>query len=95
MNKLIVYKCFECGDYTISKKDGLMCKKCKGALKPMGYGTYVDGANRNFSSLKVEVSVKDTEVFDKMLKVFIALVDDTNTPNWIKKKIKEHVLEEI
>lgn len=92
MDKLIAYKCFECGHYTISKKDGLKCKKCKGVLNPMGHATYADGAN---SSLKVEVSIKDIELFKKMVKVFKALLDDKYTPNWIKKKIREHILEEI
>ncbi|CAM2079371.1 MAG: zinc ribbon domain-containing protein [uncultured Clostridium sp.] len=92
MDKLIVYKCFECGHYTISKKDGLRCQKCKGVLNPMGHANYADGSN---SSLKVEVSIKDTELFKKMVKVFKALIDDKHTPNWIKKKIREHILEEI
>ena len=53
--------------------------------------TYVDKEK----NLKVEVSVKDTKLFQKMLKVFLALIDDPHTPNWIKVKIEELILKEI
>lgn len=92
MNKLIAYRCFECGHYTISKKDGVRCQKCNGALQPMGDATCIDKSN---SSLKVEVSVKDTKLFEKMLMVFSTLIDDPHTPNWIKVKIQELILKEI
>lgn len=91
MNELTAYRCFECGHYTISKKDGVRCAKCNGALQPMGNATCIDKGN----ALKVEVSVKDTKLFEKMIIVFSALVDDLHTPNWIKIKIKELILKEI
>lgn len=92
MSKLTAYKCFECGHYTVSTREGLKCQRCKGGLNPMGHATYVAGVN---NALKVEVSVKDTKLFEKMVGVLKALVDDKHTPNWIKKKIQEHILEEI
>lgn len=92
MNKLIAYRCFECGHYTISKKDGLRCQKCNGALQPMGDATYV---YKGYSNSKIEISIKDTELFKKMLMVFSALVDEPHTPNWIKVKIQELILKEI
>ncbi|WP_294167764.1 hypothetical protein [uncultured Clostridium sp.] len=91
MNKLMAYRCFECGHYNISQKDGVRCQKCNGALQTMGDATYVDKEK----NLKVEVSVKDTKLFQKMLKVFLALIDDPHTPNWIKVKIEELILKEI
>lgn len=52
MNELTAYRCFECGHYTISKKDGVRCAKCNGALQPMGNATCIDKDN----ALKVEFS---------------------------------------
>ncbi|GAB6169688.1 hypothetical protein JCM1393_21480 [Clostridium carnis] len=91
MNKLTAYRCFECGHYTISKRDGRRCSECNGALQPMGHATYADKEH----GTKLEVSLKDTKLFEKMLMVFSALVDDPHTPNWIKVKIQELILKEI
>ena len=52
MNKLMAYRCFECGHYNISQKDGVRCQKCNGALQTMGDATYVDKEK----NLKVEVA---------------------------------------
>ena len=92
MNELVVYQCFECGHYNISKRDGIRCRKCNGALKSMGNATYID---KGHSALKVEVSVKDTKLFEKILMVFSDLIEDPHTPNWIKVKIRELILKEI
>lgn len=92
LSKLIAYRCFECGHYTISKKDGVRCQECNGALQPMGNATCID---KNKGGLKVEVSIRDTKLFEKMLIVFSALIDDPQTPKWIKEKIQEFILKEI
>lgn len=91
MSKLTAYKCLECGHYTISKYDGKSCEKCKSRVVPVGDATYSD----NKAGLTVNVSVKDTELFKRMIKVFVALMDDKHTPEWIKEKIKRLILDEI
>jgi len=89
--KLTAYKCLECGHYTISKHDGARCAECDGVVAPVGNATCID---KN-KGLKVEVSIKDTKLFNTMLSVFKALIDDKHTPDWIKEKIQRLVLNEI
>lgn len=91
MQNLVAYRCLECGHYNISKYDGKRCSKCNGALVPMGNATYVDKSKE----IAVEVRLKDTKLFNRMLDVYKALLDDKHTPKWIKVKIKRLVLDEI
>ncbi|MCT8978300.1 zinc ribbon domain-containing protein [Clostridium sp. CX1] len=88
----IAYRCLECGHYTISKRDGIRCAKCgSGATKPMNNATYID---KN-KELSIDVRLKDTKIFRRMLDVFLALMDDRYTPDWIKERIQRLVLDEI
>lgn len=89
--KQTAYKCLECGHYTISKYDGVRCAECSGVTAPVGDATCID---RN-KGLTVQVRLKDTKLFETMLRVFKALMDDKHTPEWIKEKIQRLVLNEI
>lgn len=90
--KLTAYKCLECGHYTISKYDGVRCAECSsGATAPVGDATCID---KN-KGLTVQVSLKDTKLFERMLRVFEALVYDKHTPEWIKEKIQRLILNDI
>lgn len=89
MNELIEYKCLECGQYTISRNDGARCEKCNGALQPIRRVT------KGKAGLKVEVSIKDTKLFEEMIMIFSDLINDPDTPKRIKEKIQELILKEI
>jgi len=91
MNGLTAYKCLECGHYTISRRDGNKCAKCDGPIAPMGHATNADASK----ALQVNVSIKDTDLFKKMLQIFSALIDDERTPDWAKEKIQRHVLNAV
>jgi hypothetical protein len=91
MSNLTAYRCIECGHYTVSKHDGIRCAECKGYVVPVGHATYRDKS----TALTVDVSLKDTGIFKRMLRVFSALMDDKHTPDWIKSKIKSLFLDEL
>lgn len=82
---LIAYKCLECGHYTISKYDGKRCVKCNGHLVPYGKASFADKSNR----LKVEISLKDTDLFKKILEVLKEILENKSVPKEIKVKIEE------
>lgn len=83
--ELIAYKCLECGHYTISKYDGKRCAKCDGYLVPYGNATCVDKSK----SMKVEVSLKDTDLFKEILEVLKETLENKSVPKEIKVKIEE------
>lgn len=94
MRDLIAYKCLECGHYTIASSDGIRCSKCNGHLISQGKATYRENRQQG-RALTVKVSIKETYVFEKMVRVFKALVDDEYTPKWIKEKINQLILDEL
>lgn len=65
-----------------------------GHLISQGKATYRGNRQRG-RALTVEVSIKETYVFEKMVRVFKALVDDEYTPKWIKEKINQLILDEL
>lgn len=90
--ELLAYKCMECGHFTISSSRWIRCAKCNGPVKPVGEATYKETGKHRFT---VNVSIKDTDIFERMVRVFRALMDDKYTPEWIKEKIRRHVLNEL
>jgi hypothetical protein len=82
--ELIVYKCLECGHYTISKYDGKRCVKCNGSLVPCGEASFADK-----SKLRAEVSLKDTDLFREILEVLKEILENKRVPKEIKVKIEE------
>lgn len=91
MNNLTAYKCLECGHYTISRYDGIRCANCDGPVTPVGNATNRDREKK----LSLDVNLKDIKIFKRMVDVFSALIDDRHTPEWIKVKIKNLVLDEL
>lgn len=86
--KLIVYKCLECGHFTISKYDGKRCVKCNGHLVPYGKATFADKSiststekrNRNMKLVlkkddNTEVEVKEIQSIDKDCKTIILFIN--------------------
>lgn len=49
----------------------------------------------DIEDITISVSLKDTEIFKRMIDVFNTLMDDKNTPDWIKEKIQRLVLNEF
>lgn len=88
---LTAYKCLECGHYTVSKYDGIKCDQCNGVIAPVGNATCID---KN-KGLRVELSIKDTKLFNKILHVFKDLMEDKHTPEWIKEKIQRLIFDEF
>lgn len=82
---LIAYKCLECGHFTISKHDGKRCVKCDGHLVPYGNATCMDKSK----SMKVQVSLKDIDMFKDILKVLKYILENDSVPEEVKMKIEE------
>ncbi|MDU5108887.1 MAG: hypothetical protein E6248_00455 [Clostridium sp.] len=82
---LIAYRCLECGHYTISKYDGKRCAKCDGYLVPYGNATCVDKSK----SMKVQVSLKDIDLFKDIINVLKELLVNEGIPKEVKMKIEE------
>lgn len=87
MNDLTSYKCLECGEYTISRRDGLSCIKCNGVLSPMG-NAHID---KN-KYLSIDVNIKDTDKFKEILEVIKDIIIDERIPIEIREEIKEKLL---
>lgn len=81
--KLIAYRCLECGHYTISKYDGIRCAECGGAVAPVGCATYADKSR----VLSVDVSIKDTEIFMRIIAAISEIEANKGTPGWVKEKL--------
>lgn len=87
MNDLTAHKCLKCGDYTISRRDGLRCIKCNGVLSPMG-NAHID---KN-KYLSIDVNMKDTDKFKEILGVIKDIIMDERIPREIREEIKEKFL---
>lgn len=81
--KLTAFRCLECGHYTISKYDGKRCAECGGAVAPAGNATYADKSQ----SLIVSVSLKDTEIFKRIITAISDLKANKDTPEWVMEKL--------
>lgn len=101
--KLIVYKCLECGDFTISKYDGKRCVKCNGHLVPYGKATFADKSiststenrNRNMKLVlkkddNTEVEVKEIQSIDKDCKTIILFINVKLRPESLKE-LEQHI----
>ena len=82
---LIAYKCLECGHYTISKYDGKRCAKCDRYLVPYDNATCVDKSK----SMKVEVSIKDIDLFKGIINGLKELLINESIPEEVKTKIED------
>ncbi|NFO41861.1 hypothetical protein FDB42_17585 [Clostridium botulinum] len=87
MNNLTAYKCLDCGEYTISRLDGIRCVKCSGVLTPMGNAHM----NKN-KYLPVDVNIKGTDKFKIILEIIKDIIVDKQVPIEIRNKIKEKIL---
>lgn len=87
MDNITAYKCLECGEYTISKRDGIRCIKCNGALAPIG-NAHVD---KN-KSLSIDVNIKDTDKFKELLGIIKDITIDERISIEIRNEIKEKIL---
>lgn len=91
MQNLTVYKCLDCGHFTISRYDGIRCAKCgRGATAPIGDATMADWKKE----LTVAVSIKDTDVLKNLINILGDLLCDARTPEWAKEKIMSAINEE-
>jgi len=81
---LIAYRCLKCGHYTISKYDGITCAKCHGQVVPAGEATLAD---KN-KYMTVNVSVKDTDIFKRIINMLREIADDARAPDWVKDKMQ-------
>lgn len=101
--KLIVYKCLECGHFTISKYDGKRCVKCNGHLVPYGKATFADKSiststekrNRNMKLVlkkddNTEVEVKEIQSIDKDCKTIILFINVKLRPESLKE-LEQHI----
>lgn len=101
--ELIVYKCLECGHYTISKYDGKRCVKCNGNLVPYGKATFADKSiststekrNRNMKLVlkkddNTEVEVKEIQSIDKYCKTIILFINVKLRPESLKE-LEQHI----
>lgn len=82
------YKCLECGHFTISQYDGERCAKCEGQIRPVGHATV-----RRDKSLTVNVSVKDTDLFKRIIQAIHSVLENKDTPEWIRKKLTDAIRE--
>lgn len=85
--KLVAYKCIECGHFTISSQDGIRCAKCGGVVTPVGEATNADVKNY----LTVNLSIKDMDIFKRMIGTMAQIANDEDTPERLKAKIKRAV----
>lgn len=105
--KLIVYKCLECGHFTISKYDGKRCVKCNGHLVPYGKATFADKSiststekrNRNMKLVlkkddNTEVEVKEIQSIDKDCKTIILFINVKLRPESLKE-LEQHIRKKL
>lgn len=105
--KLIVYKCLECGHFTISKYDGKRCVKCNGHLVTYGKATFADKSiststekrNRNMKLVlkkddNTEVEVKEIQSIDKDCKTIILFINVKLRPESLKE-LEQHIRKKL
>lgn len=94
MSDLTAYKCLECGHYTITKWDGERCAKCKGQIRPVGNATYINKINNINKSkgLTLNVSIKDFDIFKKVINVVKKFTEDERVPEGIRQGYKDAII---
>lgn len=87
MNNLTAYKCLDCGHYSISKRDGIKCFKCGGHVIPAGKAIYKP------KEFDVQISMKDTDIFERMVKLLFEMIYNEEISEPQKQKIKSCILD--
>lgn len=87
--KKFKYKCFDCGFEGIDHRDGIGCPKCNGKVIPIGDAT--DEDIMKAKALRINVRVKDTQLFKDLVEILKQITTDTR----IAEDVREYYIEAI
>jgi DNA-directed RNA polymerase subunit RPC12/RpoP len=94
MNKVMLYKCLYCGFELLGNKDGLNCPACRRAIVPLREASNEEeleykinkSNSKSSKGIKVNVNIKDFEVFKSLLNILWRMVTDECIPADIRKR---------